>query len=101
MPRDPDGTLERVRGGIVRVGVAESPPWVVLATPNTAAGVEPTLVKAIADSLGASIEWIHKGESELLTDLEERKLDLVLGGLTEDSPWKAKVALTRFFYEDP
>ncbi len=100
LPRDPDRTLERVRGGVVRVGIAESQPWVVV-TANGAEGVEPTLVKAIADSLGASIEWIRKGESELLTDLEERKLDLVLAGLTDDSPWKTKVALTKPFYEDP
>ena len=100
LPRDPDRTLERVRGGVVRVGIAESRPWVIV-TPNGAEGIEPTLVKAIADSLGVTIEWIRKGESELLTDLEERKLDLVIGGLTDDSPWKTKVALTKPFYEDP
>jgi polar amino acid transport system substrate-binding protein len=100
LPRDPDGTLDRVRGGVVRVGIAQSPPWVIV-TPGGAEGVEATLAKAIADSLGASIEWIRKSESELLTDLEERKLDLVLAGLTDDSPWKTKVALTKPFYEDP
>jgi polar amino acid transport system substrate-binding protein len=100
LPRDPDGTLDRVRGGVIRVGIAESPPWVIV-TPGGAEGVEATLVEAIADSLGASIEWIRRSESELLTDLEERKLDLVLAGLTDDSPWKTKVALTKPFYEDP
>jgi polar amino acid transport system substrate-binding protein len=100
LPRDPDGTLDRVRGGVVRVGIAQSPPWVIV-TPGGAEGVEATLAKAIADSLGASIEWIRKSESELLTDLEERKLDLVLAGLTDDSPWKTKVALTKPVYEDP
>jgi polar amino acid transport system substrate-binding protein len=100
LPRDPDGTLERVRGDVVRIGVAESRPWVIL-TPTGADGIEPALARAIADSLGARIEWIRKGESELLADLEERKLDLVLGGLTDDSPWKTKVALTKPFYEDP
>lgn len=100
LPRDPDGTLERVRGGVVRVGVANNPPWVTI-TPNGAEGVEPTLVRQIADSLGARVEWIPGGESELLADLEERKLDLVLAGLTEDVPWKSKVAFTKPFYDDP
>ncbi|HJU69829.1 MAG TPA: transporter substrate-binding domain-containing protein [Gemmatimonadaceae bacterium] len=100
LPRDPDRTLERVRGGVVRIGVAESRPWVIV-TPTGAEGVEPVLAKAIADSLGATIEWIRKSESELLTDLSERKLDLVIGGLTHDSPWKTKIALTKPFYEDP
>lgn len=100
LPRDPDGTLERVRGGVLRVGVATSPPWVVV-TSEGAAGVEPTLVKAIADSLGARIEWIREGESELLSQLADRKLDLVLAGLTDDVPWRAEVAFTRPYYDDP
>jgi polar amino acid transport system substrate-binding protein len=100
LPRDPDGTLQRVRGGVVRVGVAENPPWVTM-TPNGAEGVEPTLIRQIADSLGARIEWIRGAESELLAELEERKLDLVLAGLTADLPWKAKVAFTKPFYDDP
>jgi polar amino acid transport system substrate-binding protein len=29
-PRDPDGTLNRVEGGAMRVGVTEADPWVVL-----------------------------------------------------------------------
>lgn len=100
LPRDPDGTLERVRGGVVRVGVAENPPWVRI-TSNGAEGVEPTLVQQVADSLGARIEWIPGAESELLAELEERKLDLVLAGLTADLPWKSKVAFTKPFYDDP
>ena len=29
LPRDPEGTLERVRHGALRVGLVENPPWVV------------------------------------------------------------------------
>jgi ABC-type amino acid transport substrate-binding protein len=100
LPRDPDDTLERVRGGVVRVGITENPPWVI-ATATGADGVEPTLLEEMADSLRARIEWIPGSESRLLADLEARKLDLVLGGLTDDIPWKTKVALTKPFYEDP
>lgn len=100
LPRDPDDTLERVRGGVVRVGVSHNPPWVAV-TASGAEGIEPDLIEGIARDLGARIEWIPGAESELLVDLEERKLDLVLGGLTADSPWKHKVALTRPFFEDP
>ena len=28
LPRDSDGTLDRIRGGTLRVGLAENPPWV-------------------------------------------------------------------------
>lgn len=30
IPRDPEGTLERVRGGPLRVGVIHAPPWVTV-----------------------------------------------------------------------
>jgi polar amino acid transport system substrate-binding protein len=100
LPRDPDDTLERVRGGVVRVGVSHNPPWVDI-TSSGADGIEAELIENIARDLGARIEWTAGAESELLTDLEERKLDVVLGGLTDDSPWKHKVALTRPFFEDP
>ena len=100
LPRDPDGTLERIRGGVVRVGVADSPPWVIGATAGPT-GIEPALIEEIASSLTARVEWIPGGESELLARLAERKLDLVIGGLTEDVPWKTKVAYTKPFYDDP
>jgi polar amino acid transport system substrate-binding protein len=29
LPRDPEGTLQRARGGRLRVGLVEHPPWVV------------------------------------------------------------------------
>ena len=99
LPRDPEDTLERARGGVVRVGVAENPPWVRLAA-SGASGVEPALVLEIARDLGARIEWVPGAQSTLLSDLHDRKVDLVIGGLTDDLPWKTEVAFTRPFFED-
>ncbi len=45
LPRDPEGTLNRVRGGRVRVGLVEHPPWVVRRSGGEPAGVEVELVK--------------------------------------------------------
>jgi polar amino acid transport system substrate-binding protein len=100
LPRDPEDTLERVRGGTLRVGVAHNPPWVVH-TATGARGVEPVLATLIARQLDARITWIHGAQSQLLSDLHDRRLDLVLGGLTADLPWKTEVAFTRPFYDDP
>jgi polar amino acid transport system substrate-binding protein len=93
-PRDTDHTLEHVRGGIMRVGVVDHAPW-AHASESGVSGVEPALVADLAHQLGARPEWRRGAESELLQSLHERELDIVVGGLTADSPWKSEVALTR------
>ena len=93
-PSDPDGTLEIVREGTMRVGVTESDPWVDLADPDDPRGVEPELVRRFAASLNAEIEWIDGSEEELMGALKEGQLDLVVGGLTKKTPWKKEASLT-------
>ena len=48
-PRDPEGTLDRVRGGTLRVGISPSEPWVTLVEDEPPAGVEVELVQAGLD----------------------------------------------------
>ena len=99
VPRDSDGTLDRVRHGVVRVGVVNAPPWAV-DSGGVVSGVEPALVTALARDLGARVDWVRRPESELMTALHDRELDLVVGGLTADMPWKSEVAFTRAYYTD-
>ena len=94
IPRDPRGTLDRVRGGTMRVGVAGRAPWDVPAGTEPA-GAEPHLLRAFARTLGAHIVWTPGTESELLEALARGELDVVAGGLTGSSPWRERVALTR------
>jgi len=100
LPRDPEGTLDRVRGGTMRVGVFERRPWTTLPTKGGAGGLEGALVAELARELGAKIEWVRATESQLLEALKMRELDLVIGGLTADSPWAQHVAFTKPFYTD-
>jgi ABC-type amino acid transport substrate-binding protein len=86
--------MDHIQGGVVRVGVVEHPPWAV-ASARGVSGVEPTLVADLARQLHARPAWRLGAESELLEALHDRKLDIVVGGLTSDSPWKSEVALTR------
>jgi len=95
VPSDPDGTLERVRDATMRVGVTQSDPWVDLADPDDPRGVEPELVRRFAARLNAEVEWIDGSEEELMGALKEGQLDLVVGGLTKQSPWIKEAALTR------
>jgi polar amino acid transport system substrate-binding protein len=99
LPRDANGTLERMRGGVMRVGVTDHPPWDSV-TAEVVAGVEPMLVAELAATIGARPTWRRGAESELLAALARRELDLVAGGLTDDSPWAGRVALTRPYATD-
>jgi polar amino acid transport system substrate-binding protein len=98
-PRDPDGTLNRVDGGVMRVGVTEADPWVLIEDGRAVGGVEVELARRFARSVGARIEWVHGSEEELVEAAKEGQVDLVLGGLTSKSRWKKDVALTRPYVE--
>ena len=100
IPRDPEGTLARVEGGVLRVGVVDNPPWASVPASGEAAGVEPRLVRVLAAELGAGVEWVPGGESELLAALEHHSLDLVIGGLSAASPWGPKLGFSRPYYTD-
>lgn len=96
IPRDPEGTLERVRGGTLRAGITASAPWTTLEG-GRPGGVEVELVERFAGELGARVEWVDGSEADLMAALEMRELDLVVGGLTADTPWQAKAAITRSY----
>jgi polar amino acid transport system substrate-binding protein len=93
-PSDPNGTLDRVQGGRLRAGLSARAPWtrVVDGKPD---GPEARLVEEFAAQLDARVDWVVGAESDLFTALEQGDLDLVVGGLTDDTPWKDKVGLTK------
>ena len=99
IPQDPEGTLERVRGGVLLVGVTESPPW-VRRTPAGAEGVEAELVREFADHIGAQIHWRWADSESNLAALERYQLDLVIGNLSKASPWSKKVAISIPYYTE-
>jgi polar amino acid transport system substrate-binding protein len=98
-PRDPDGTLNRVEGGVMRVGVTEADPWVALEGDRPVGGAEVELARRFARELGARVEWIQGSEEELVDAAKEGQVDLILAGLTSKSRWKKDVAFTRPYVE--
>jgi len=54
-------------------------------------------VRALAAQLHARIEWSRGGEQTLVKALKKRRLDLVIGGITRDTPWAKTAASTRAF----
>jgi polar amino acid transport system substrate-binding protein len=93
-PQDVEGTLDRVQGGTMRVGVIDAPPW-ASTDKGDPTGVEPELIKRFAEDLDAEIEWYPGTEEELVEAMRGFQLDVIVGGLTRSSPAGTHVALTR------
>lgn len=95
IPQDPDGTLERVRGGVLRAGATEADPFVIFdGAGRPTGGVEVALIERLAKGLGAEVEWVAGSEEELFSALEQHSVDVVIGGVTSENPWSSKVAFT-------
>jgi polar amino acid transport system substrate-binding protein len=92
-PRDVEGTLDRVEGGTMRVGVVHRPPWIDLSG-SAPTGVEVELVERFADEIGTEIEYFEGTESELAEAMRGFQIDLLIGGLTRASDLRRDVALT-------
>lgn len=94
-PQDPHHTLERIdREHVVRAGATHAPPLAdITVAPPT--GEEVSLVTDFAASRGARVEWTIGSEEHLVGLLEEGELDVVVGGITKDTPWQEKAAVTR------
>jgi len=101
VPADPDGTLDRVRSDrVLRVGVSPNPPFTVVTDPAAPpSGSEVDLVSGFARRLDAHVEFVVGGESHLVGGLEDGTVDVMVGGLLEDSPWEKRAALTRPYAE--
>tara|TARA_R110002095_G_scaffold67209_1_gene57180 strand:+ start:1060 stop:1476 length:417 start_codon:yes stop_codon:yes gene_type:complete len=94
MPYDPEGTLYRVQRGVIRAGISINPPWTDFSN-GKAEGVEPQLLNKFAKQFNARIEWTVDSESNLFRGLKHRQLDVIIGGITNSTPWSKQAALTR------
>lgn len=94
-PADPQGTLDRAREGVLRVGVSENPPWTDVADDGAVSGSEVELLTDYAETIDAEVEWVPAGENTLAAMMREGQLDVVVGGLASDVPWTSEIAATR------
>lgn len=99
IPQDPNGTLENVTGGTLRVGVVENAEWVEVPPTGEPRGIEPALVEEFAESLDAEVEWVPGAEHELVDDIFHGQLDLIIGGFNADTPWIKEAGITRPYTE--
>ena len=94
-PADSQGSLERVTGGELRIGIAENPPFTEVAPDGAVSGSEVELITAYAETIDAEIHWVPAGENALAAEMVEGNIDLVIGGLASDVPWTSEITLTR------
>ncbi|WP_403020260.1 transporter substrate-binding domain-containing protein [Salinibacterium sp. GXW1014] len=99
VPTDPDGTLEGVTDGVLRVGVTPNDDRVTIDDNGEPSGNDVELIEDFADSVDAELEWVPGSEESLVRDLEAGRLDLVIGGFTDTTPWSNKAAVTRPYLE--
>jgi polar amino acid transport system substrate-binding protein len=99
LPRDPKGTLDQLQHRPLRVGLVENAPWVVRVG-NEPDGAEVELVREFAAQLGTTPEWHWGGEQDQFEMLENYGLDLMIGGFSNRTPWKAYVGLTSPYFTE-
>ncbi|QNA83058.1 hypothetical protein G4G27_02790 [Sphingomonas sp. So64.6b] len=87
LPRDPDSTLDRIRGGqVIRVGVA-------LPDDTGLAGPAAALLARVGEETGAKPQIARGSLEPLLVNLEQGRLDIVIAAFAHDTPWATRVAL--------
>lgn len=94
-PQDPNQTLEKVQGTVLRVGVTENPPFVIENKSDGLDGIEIIIIEAFADSIDARVVWEIGSEQVLIDKLKKYELQVVAGGLRTKSPWGKHATLTR------
>ncbi|MGO1265698.1 hypothetical protein [Microbacterium gubbeenense] len=99
IPTDPDGTLDGIVGGDLRVGYSPEP-GLIEAGAEGPTGPLADLVQDYARSEGAEAVWSRASEETLVDALDRGALDLAVGGFTDQAPWTDRAALSRPFTLD-
>lgn len=97
-PKNIEHTMDRIQNGVLEVGLTENPPWVTRSEDGPA-GLEPEIIRSLAEQFNSEIRWHWESEGDLLAALQHRQLDLVIGGLTKRSRLSSQAALTRPYYQ--
>lgn len=93
-PKDMENSLQSIQDGTLHVGVTENPPWVMRQN-DIAHGLEPEVIKSLAEQLNAEVQWHWGTESEIIQALEQLQVHLAAGGFRKSSHLQKRVALTK------
>ena len=97
-PKDAEKTLDKVSNGTIRVGFTHAEPW-VYPSATGAQGIEAAIVTSFAKTLNAKVDWVEGTEEQLYNALKRNEINILIGGITDQTPWKKKVGLTKPYIE--
>lgn len=98
IPNDPQGTLDRVEGGVLHAGISPNGDFVRI-DGDLPSGSEVDALTDFATSMDAEVDWTVGSEEALVRGLENGDLDVVAGGLTDETPWTERAGMTRPYGE--
>lgn len=87
LPKDPEGTAQRVQGGTLRVGVLG----------DKLGEADRTAVHAVAAAFDAEVEYRYGPAHALIAGLDSGDIELIAGDIPADTPFESTVGLTRPF----
>jgi polar amino acid transport system substrate-binding protein len=98
-PKDTHHTLQHIQSrGVLRIGAIDQAPW-AYREEGVAKGIEIKLAVVFARSLGVEPHIEFLSEADATEYLRQHQIDLMLGGLTNASPRKDEVGLTRNYFQ--
>src|SRR3954447_5247418 len=97
-PKDAEKTLGKVSNGTIRVGFTNAAPW-VYPSATGAQGIEANIIINFAQTLHAKVEWIEGTEEQLYNALKRGEINILIGGITDKTPWKEEIGLTKPYIE--
>ncbi|WP_240665767.1 hypothetical protein [Agromyces sp. LHK192] len=101
IPTDPRGTSARIaESGELHAGASPAAPAVAV-DGERVSGPLAELVETFAERHGAEVEWTVGSEEQLVEGLEDGSLDLVIGGMTDRTPWIDRASATRGYTAIP
>ncbi|KTS02616.1 transporter substrate-binding domain-containing protein [Microbacterium testaceum] len=98
IPTDPQGTLDRVEGGVLHAGISPNGDFVRI-DGDLPSGSEVDALTDFAASMDAEVDWTVGSEEALVRGLENGDLDVVAGGVTDETPWTERAGMTRPYGE--
>lgn len=87
LPKDPEGTAQRVQGGTLRVGVLG----------DELGEVDQIAIETVAAAFDAEVDYRYGPAHALIASLESGDIELIAGDIPADTPFQHDVGLTRPF----
>ena len=88
-----------VKSNALRVGVSPDYPPMIFKLNDRIAGAEADLALRLGNALGSPVEFVELGWGQLIPSLTERKIDIIMSGMTITEARKARINFTDPYFK--